>query len=367
MNYARLIVAAAVFAFTAQTAQAQIFGQPRSGAQRAQDRQIAQIPRCERPLGTLTIADGEPGVYDAMELQPPQTLLRVVVQRSGCFTLVDRGSAAMDAVERERRLASAGSLRRDSNMGGGQMRAADFILLAEVASENDNAGGMGARANVRSNDREPERRSRGGGLLSGALGLGASVATGGLVPPNIGMRGGGGMNSRTQEANTVLSIVNVRTTETLAVSQGYAAKRDINWNISASNAFGGFVGGGYENTEIGRIVGQSFINAYADLVAQVSGMNLDLSAADQAPIAETAMAEPRPSRPSASAEAPASSGLRVTQSTTLREEPGGAVLRVLRGGQTVHATGEEDGDWVEVIDESDDIGWVQQDRVVPAR
>lgn len=368
MNYARLIVAAAVFAFTAQTAQAQIFGQPRSGAQRTQDRQIAQIPRCEQPIGTLAIADGDPGAYDAMELQPPQTLLRVVVQRSGCFTLVDRGSAAMDAVERERRLASAGSLRRDSNIGGGQMRAADFILLAEVASENDNAGGMGARANARSNDREPERRSRGGGLLSGALGLGASVATGGLIPPNIGMSGGGGMNSRTQEANTVLSIVNVRTTETLAVSQGYAAKRDINWNISASNAFGGFVGGGYENTEIGRILAQSFINAYADLVAHVSSLNLDLSAADQAPVAEIAMADQdRPSRSSASAEAPVSNGLRVTQSTTLREEPGGAVLRVLRGGQTVHATGEEDGGWVEVIDESDDIGWVQQDRLAPAR
>lgn len=368
MSYARLIVATAALAFTAQSAQAQIFGQPRSGAQRAQDRQIAQIPRCERPLGTLTIADGEPGVYDAMELQPPQTLLRVVVQRSGCFTLVDRGSAAMDVVERERRLASAGSLRRDSNMGGGQMRAADFILLAEVASENDNASGAGARANARSNDREPERRSRGGGLLSGALGLGASVATGGLIPPTIGMRGGGGMDSRTQEANTVLSIVNVRTTETLAVSQGYAAKRDINWNISASNAFGGFVGGGYENTEIGRIVGQSFINAYADLVAQVGRMDLDLSAADQAPVAETAMVEQnRPSRSSAASEAPASNGLRVTQSTTLREEPGGAVLRVMRGGQTVHATGEEDGDWVEVIDESDDIGWIQQDRLAPAR
>lgn len=367
MHLARLIAATAVFAFTAQSAQAQIFGQPRSGAQRAQDRQIAQIPRCEQPIGTLTIADGEPGVYDAMELQPPQTLLRVVVQRSGCFTLVDRGSAAMDAVERERRLASAGSLRRDSNMGGGQMRAADFILLAEVASENDNASGAGGRAEVRSGGRNNERRSRGGGLLSGALGLGASVATGGLIPPTIGMRGGGGMDTRTQEANTVLSIVNVRTTETLAVSQGYAAKRDINWNISASNAFGGFVGGGYENTEIGRIVGQSFINAYADLVAQVSGMNLDMSAADQAPVAETAMAAPRPSRPSASAEAPASNGLRVTQSTTLREEPGGAVLRVLRGGQIVHATGEEDGEWVEVIDESDDIGWVQQDRLARAR
>ena len=119
-----------------------MFGQPRTNAQRTQDRQIAQIPRCERPLGTLTIADGDAAEYEAMQLQPPQNLLRVVVQRSGCFTIVDRGSSALEAVERERRLASAGALQRNANMGDGQIRAADFVLIA--------AGGVWLRAAARS-------------------------------------------------------------------------------------------------------------------------------------------------------------------------------------------------------------------------
>lgn len=367
MSPARLIVTAAVFALTAQTAQAQIFGQPRTNAQRTQDRQIAQIPRCEQPLGTLTIADGDAGDYDAMQLQPPQNLLRVVVQRSGCFTLVDRGSPALEAIERERRLASSGALQRNSNMGEGQIRAADFILLAQVASENDNASGAGVRGSTNTNN-GPSAASRVGGLLKGAAGVGMIAAGGGFAPSMFNGRIGGGVDTRTGEANTVLSIVNVRTTETMVVSQGYAAKRDVNWSLTGSAAFGGFVGGGYENTEIGRIVAQSFINAYADVVGQLG--QLDLTAAIlQAPIAEPSV-EPRIIQVSAQpvqSAAIATSGLRILQSTTLRETPGGAVLRVMRNGQSVHATGEQDGEWIEVIDENEDLGWIQHDRVAPSR
>lgn len=87
-------------------------------------------------MGSLMIADGDAGDYDAMLLQPPQNLLRVIVQRSGCFTLVDCGSPALEAIERECRLASSGALQRNSNVGDGQIRAADFIFLAQVCSEN---------------------------------------------------------------------------------------------------------------------------------------------------------------------------------------------------------------------------------------
>lgn len=279
----RVCVAAAVAAVVAVAgpAEAQIFGAGRSSAQRAQDRQIANVPRCERPLGTLTIADGDPASYDALQLQPPQTLLRLVVQQSGCFTLVDRGSAAMTAIERERQLAMAGALQEGSNIGMGQMRAADYILLAEVASVNANVSGGGVSGHARSNDgpSAPERGDRRGGGLLGGL---AGGLTGGLAGPvpggsmlGLGGRGGGGvsgsghLNTQTGEANTVLSVISVRTAETLATAQGYAARRDVDWSLGVGTAFGGAVGGGYENTETGRIVAQAFINAYADLVREL--------------------------------------------------------------------------------------------------
>ncbi len=89
---------------TASDAQAR-----RSSAQRTQDAQMAQIPRCARSLGTVTLADGQSDYWRELQLSPPQSLLRVVIQRSGCFTLVDRGTG-MSVAQRERELASGGDL-----------------------------------------------------------------------------------------------------------------------------------------------------------------------------------------------------------------------------------------------------------------
>lgn len=278
-----VLAVAASLVLAVPAAEAQIFGGGgRSSAQRTQDRMLERVPQCNRPLGTLTIADGDPAAYDALQLQPPQTLLRLVVQRSGCFTLVDRGSAAMTAIERERQLAQSGMLQEGSNMGGGQMRAADYILLAEVASANHNVSGGGMQGHANIPSQEPPPRRRGGmlgGLVSAGAGAALGVATGGAMgglPPLGGGSVGGGFNAQTGEANTVLSVIDVRTAETLASSQGYAAKRDIDWNARGSAAFGGLVGGGYENTEPGRILAQAFINGFSDLVRQLNRIDPDL-------------------------------------------------------------------------------------------
>src|SRR5690606_28003301 len=117
-----------------------------SRVQREQDSAMAQIPRCAQSLGTLSIVDGQANTWSQLQLAPPQTLLRVVVQRSGCFRLVDRG-AGMGAAARERELSAGGMLQGGSNMGGGPIRAADYVLVAEVASRDaDASGGNGAAA-----------------------------------------------------------------------------------------------------------------------------------------------------------------------------------------------------------------------------
>ncbi|HAD84647.1 MAG TPA: curli production assembly/transport component csgg, partial [Brevundimonas sp.] len=140
MKLAALTVAA-LAASTALTAAAPAEAQARrSGAQRTQDAQMAQIPRCSASLGSITIADGQSDYWRELQLSPPQSLLRVVIQRSGCFTLVDRGTG-MSVAQRERELAAGGDLQRGSNVGGGQVGAADYVLVGEIASQNDNTGG----------------------------------------------------------------------------------------------------------------------------------------------------------------------------------------------------------------------------------
>jgi len=53
-------------------------------------------------------------------LQSPVGLIRMMIQQSNCFIVVERG-AGMQNLMQERQLASAGETRQGSNMGGGQM------------------------------------------------------------------------------------------------------------------------------------------------------------------------------------------------------------------------------------------------------
>lgn len=290
----------------------------RSGAQRTQDDMMASIPRCAQSLGTIALADGQSSYFRELQLSPPQSLLRVVIQRSGCFTLLDRGTG-MNVAQRERDLAAGGDLQRGSNIGGGQIRAADYVLVGEVASQNANSGG-GAL-----------------GAIAGGL-LGSRNSALGAIAGNIG--------TRRSEASTVLSLTDVRTSETVLVTEGYASRNDISWGAGgrgfSGSGFGGAVGGGYENTEIGRIVSQAFIQAYTDMVTQMGGLS-----------------------GAASAEAPIQTFV-VQQSTTLRTAPEtGAVVRALPSGLRVYPTGNRDGMWWEVMDDNDNIGWVQNDRLAP--
>lgn len=308
---------AAVTAAAALPAQAQNRG---SGAQRTHEAQVAEIPRCSRNLGTVTIADGQSDVFRELQLSPPQSLLRVVIQRSGCFTLVDRG-AGMSVAQRERDLAAGGDLQRGSNVGGGQIRAADFVLVGEVASQNSNSGGNAF------------------GAIAGGL-LGSRNRALGAIAGNI--------RTQRSEANVVLSLTNVRTSETAAVTEGYATRSNLSWGLGGGGAggggFGGAVGGGYENTEIGRIVSQAFLSAYADMVRQMGGLD-DAPAADAAPIQT----------------------FTVQQASTLRGRPAanGAVIRALPQGLRVYPTGNREGAWWEVMDDNDNIGWVQNERLAP--
>ncbi len=293
-------------------------------AQRDQNAAAAQVPRCRRNLGTLSIVNGENDGWRQYGLQPPARLLRVLVQRSGCFTVVDRG-AGMDAAMRERELSGDGQLQRGSNMGRGQVRSADYVLTAEVMAADQNTGGGGAAAG-----------------LAGALGGRGGRALGGIL---------GGIQTRRMEANTVLSLVDVRTSEQVASEEGYATRSNTSFGLGGgllgTTGGGGAIGGGYEDTEIGRVVTAAFINAYAGVVMQAGGME------DAPPAAAMAPRE----------------AFRTTSSVIMRREPNARsqVIRTLTRDMMVFPTGEREGMWWEVADENDNVGWVRNDNLAPAR
>jgi curli biogenesis system outer membrane secretion channel CsgG len=293
-----------------------------SNAEQLQRQAMTDVPHCGRKLGTISIMDGDdPSGWTQFQLAPPQKLLKVLVQRSGCFNLVDRGSG-LAAAEKERAIGGGLGLQRRSNVGQNQIKAADYVLVAEVQASNSNAQGSGAAAGI-------------GGLIGGRFG--------GIV---------GGIRSRKMEANTVLSVTNVRTTETIATTEGYAAKNDIGFGAGGGIFGGGFgaagVGGGYDNTDIGRIVTLAFIDAYAKLVADMGGINPG--------DAGTAQASPTKSYTTMTA-------LSLRASPTAQ----GKLVRTLPAGSNLFPTGQKNGLWWEVADENDNVGWVINTKLTPSQ
>src|SRR5580700_1753492 len=90
----------------------------------------ADIPNCTHKIGTLAVHEPQNNWWQPLGLESPEALLKVFVMRSGCFSLVDRGKG-FAAVQQERALASNGDLQQGSNMGKGQIKAADYVLVPD--------------------------------------------------------------------------------------------------------------------------------------------------------------------------------------------------------------------------------------------
>ena len=99
-----------------------------------------QIPICDKKIGTLAVTEPENPWWTAMQLESPAALIKVYVSQSKCFTLVDRGKG-LAAAKAERELAASGEERVGSNIGKGQMKAADYVLVPDIANKNGNAQG----------------------------------------------------------------------------------------------------------------------------------------------------------------------------------------------------------------------------------
>ena len=250
MNLRTIFGSVAVFALLIGTP---VAAQGESSGRKQQSRGTAEIPRCTQNLGTVAIVEPDDQWWRELNLGSPEAILRVFVQQSGCFTLVNRGRG-LQSRAMERALAEQGELQEGSNIGGGQVKAADYFLQPDIVSANRNSGGGGL------------------GAIAGGL-LGRNVL-GGIA---------GGLNVKKKEANVTLSVVNARTTVEEALVEGYARKSDLSFAGGAGggwwSGFGAVGGGGYQNTEIGQVIVLAYLDAYTKLVTQLGGLPADASAA----------------------------------------------------------------------------------------
>ena len=91
-------------------------------------------------------------------LRSPVGLIRMMIQQSNCFIVVERGVGMQNMMQERALAASGGELRQDSNMGGGQMVSGRLRPDAgrRVFREQ-------CRRRRRRSRRAPRRRSGGGG------------------------------------------------------------------------------------------------------------------------------------------------------------------------------------------------------------
>lgn len=195
-----------------------------------------QLERCDSPLGTLAIVEETTQPWFAAftqqyRLQSTVPLLRLIVQQSNCFVVVDRGRA-LNNMSAERNLASQGELRRNSNMGKGQMVAADYSLTPSITFNQNGTGGIGA-------------------IAGGLLGPVASIVAGSM---------------KSNEASTMLLIVDNRSGIQLAAAEGSAKNWDFGVGGGLFGSTGGAAAGGFTNTPEGKVLAAAFMDSYNNIV-----------------------------------------------------------------------------------------------------
>ena len=250
----------------------------------------SQLEHCQSPLGTVSLVENQDaGWYTILrneyKLPPTANLLRLLIQQSNCFIVVERGAAGMGAMARERQLMGSGEMRGGSNFGKGQMVASDYGMSPEIIFSNNDAGGIG-------------------GVLGGLIGGGSGRAVAAI---------GGGL--KTREASAMLTLVDNRSGVQVAASEGSAAKTDFGAMGQLLGGSGGARMGGYSNTAEGKVIAAAFMDAFNQMVQSlrnyraqtVKGQGLGgggrLSVDGAAPPSQTSAAR------SAAAGGPANAGL----------------------------------------------------------
>ena len=157
----------------------------------------SQLERCSEPMGTLAVHEDQTADWwryyysHYPQLGSTVPVLRMMIQQSNCFVVVDRGRA-MENMKQERQLQESGEMRSGSNFGKGQMVAADYTMDPSIQFAEKGTGGIGGAI---------------GGLLPGITGLAVGAVAGGL---------------KSNEAATTLLLIDNRSGVQISASVGSA-------------------------------------------------------------------------------------------------------------------------------------------------
>ena len=287
----------------------------------------SQVEKCSKKLGVMAVAEAQNGwgYLKDYGLGSPAALLRMMVQQSGCFDVVERGQA-MQNIQQERSLAQGGDLRQDSNVGKGQMQAADFVMTPNVQIGSSDTGGLN-------------------GLLAGRLGFLGTIAG----------------SLKFKEASTSLLVADVRSSIQVAAAEGKATKTDF--GVSGWAYGGGVLGnlGGYTNTPEGKMVAASFLDNYNKIVISLRDQtSLIKGGSTSGEVNAAASTKAELAQAPGQVYTPKITNIKLYAEASRDSK----VLATLQRTDELVATGELKDGFI-MIDSSNASGWVQRTLVTP--
>lgn len=239
------VLALAASAVLASPATAQKLGKGGTGVD-----ENSELPQCSQSLGIVALVEDRSVAGVEEQLPPdmralvqlaerqnggstarvdPLPLLKLLAARSGCFQVAERGET-FDALQKERLLAAGGSVENGSALTDATLKAADYLLTAQVLYTDNNSKGGGAG---------------GGGMFGSAVGL----------------------KTKTLESQTMLTLVDVKTGIQQAVATGSARKKDYSV-VGVGLVLGlgvGALGGAYTDTDPGKVLSLAMLDAFRKL------------------------------------------------------------------------------------------------------
>ena len=210
-----------------------------SGGPQGANNVAKELLHCDAPVAVVSLVEnqgGYVGIGRGGLPESPLPLVRVIMQQSGCFRIVDR-NAGLNATVREQELKEKGVLRQDDTVRKGRGIVAQYSVVPSLTFSEQDAG------------------RQIGGILAAI--------------PGLNKFAGAAEQVKLKEAQVVLLLTDNETTEQLSSATGAARTTDLGIGGMVLGKLGGAGGLGWSNTNEGKVIAAAFLDAHNQLVTQV--------------------------------------------------------------------------------------------------
>lgn len=212
-----------------------------AAGQKSASGETRKIERCDAPIATVGVVENPNGyTYTSGRGNLPESpvpLVRMMLQQSNCFRIVDR-NLGLKGTKQELELQESGLTRKDSTVNPrGSVLEAQYVLTPTLAFSEQNAGG-------------------------GLAGILSQI-------PVINQFAGLAEHVKFKEAQVVLTLTDTQTTEQLVSAEGSAKATDLG---AAGLMFGSLGAGGaagWSNTNEGKVIAAAFLDSVNKLIPHV--------------------------------------------------------------------------------------------------